>query len=214
MLQVIGVIGVDPSLRATGLCLPTGECFTIATGEANLGDIRLLDLRRQLVYYVQSSLGRGRVPLAVIEVPAQFQSGDAALAAGMAQGICREVFVESGIPIAKVNLSKVKMFATGHGDASKPQMILAANYYRARLEAGPNYRDLTDDNQADAWWLREMGLWHLGVRRIDGSGDDILNGHIVRDGAVAASKGVKWPGAGEPSAVLSRPGHPVRRKTG
>jgi hypothetical protein len=46
----------------------------------------------------------------------------------------------------------LKKFATGKGNATKADMRMAL-YQRAGL-------DVRDDNQVDAWWLRQAGL-HL-----------------------------------------------------
>lgn len=193
--RVPEVIGIDPSLKATGICLPDGSTFTLATGDAKRGDTRLHDLRKALRYYLRKAPAR----LAVVEVPTQFKSGDAALAAGMAQGIVREILVEFAVPFGKINPSLVKKFATGRGggpETDKLHMIAAANRHRFALHgpADGTYDNLDDDNQADAWWLREMGLWHLGVRRLDPMQDTITTPHLIRDETVKDSKGAKWPG--------------------
>ena len=180
---MIEVIGIDPSLTATGVCLPDGTCTTIKTGGAHRGDQRLHDLRRAMRYYLRAWPAR----LAVIEVPGQFRSGDAALAAGMVQGVIREILVEFQLPFGKIHLTKVKQFATGKGDADKATMVAAANRHR---DADP----LTDDNQADAWWLRQIGLWHLGEKTLDPSQDEWLNPHLLRDEIDRNPKGAKWPG--------------------
>ena len=48
----------------------------------------------------------------------------------------------------------LKKFATGNGAAKKPDLRMAL-YRRAGV-------DVADDNQVDAWWLRQAGLQHLG----------------------------------------------------
>lgn len=219
------VIGIDPSLRATGICLPDGTTFTIKTGEAAVGDYRLNLLEKALRYYLRSFPAR----LAVVETPGDmggFRSIDAAMAAGMAQGVIRLVLGEFRIPFGKINPTLVKKFATGHGGGSetdKAHMIAAANRHRIAPHVTPHMNlrgepncpgckgerldPLTDDNQADAWWLREMGLWYLGVRHLDPANDTILNSEIVRRACVADRKGAKWPAA---NAVRPAPatGHP------
>jgi Holliday junction resolvasome RuvABC endonuclease subunit len=195
------VIGIDPSLKRTGLCFPDGSMAVIATGDAHRGDHRLHDLRQALRYYLRSWPAQ----LAVIEVPAQFKSGDAALAAGMAQGIVRELLVEFQVPFGKIHPSTLKLFAVGRGsgpDSDKAHMVAACNRHRENdsrhwtaRSGEPEYVAITDDNEADAWWLRQMGLWYLGrPDELDPSRDSILNSTIVRDAAVKGPKGVKWPG--------------------
>lgn len=186
------VIGIDPSLKRTGLCFPDGSTTVIATGGAELGDTRLYDLSRQLRYYLRV----WPATLAVVEVPARFQSGDAALAAGMAQGIVRAMLVEFRVPFGKINPTLVKRFATGRGDADKKVMVAAANRHRgaAAVRTGLPEVAITDDNEVDAWWLRQMGLWHLGHKLLDPGQDSVLSPEIIRDAAVAGRKGAKWPG--------------------
>jgi Holliday junction resolvasome RuvABC endonuclease subunit len=182
------VIGIDPSLKATGLCFPDGSTQVIRTGDADRGDARLWDLSRQLRYYLRSWPAQ----LAVIEIPGQFRSGDAAMAAGMVQGIIRTMLIEFRLPFGKIHLTKLKMFATGHGgggETDKAHMIAAANRHRERFAV-----PITDDNEADAWWLRQMGLWHLGVRDLDPACDASLIPNTIRDAVVNDSKGVRWPG--------------------
>ncbi len=191
---MIQVMGIDPSLTATGFCLPDGQCFTVATGTASRGDTRRADLSRQTRYYLRGH----RVDLAVIEVPAmeRFRSGDAALAVGMAHGVIRALLAEFSVPVARINPQLLKMFATGSGNAGKLTMTAAANRQRrATWPSEDGYTNITDDNQADAWWLREMGLWRHGVRGgLDLTVDEFLHPAQIRDRCVADSKGAKWPG--------------------
>lgn len=50
----------------------------------------------------------------------------------------------NNVPYASVPVGTIKKHATGKGNASKSEMLTAA------LRAG---RDITDDNEADAFWL-------------------------------------------------------------
>lgn len=192
---MIRVMGFDPSLRASGLCLPDGSTYTIETGGSHRGDVRLHDMRNGLRHYIRRALP---VALAAVEIPTLFRSGDAALAAGMAQGITREVLIEFGIPYALVHPSALKMFAVGRGDADKPLMVAAANRHRRNLRHQPGELatedDLTDDNQADAWWLWQMCRWHLGDRVLDPDLDEWLHPHLLRDTKTRTGKGTRWPG--------------------
>jgi Holliday junction resolvasome RuvABC endonuclease subunit len=73
---------------------------------------------------------------------------------GMAQGVVRLALVLGGIKYVLVTPASVKKFATGSGNATKPDM---------RMEIFKRTgTDIRDDNQVDAWWLRQMGLQHLG----------------------------------------------------
>jgi crossover junction endodeoxyribonuclease RuvC len=52
----------------------------------------------------------------------------------------------------------LKKFATGSGTATKPDMRMAM-YKRAGT-------DEPDDNQVDAWWLRQLGLYLIGESKL------------------------------------------------
>lgn len=71
---------------------------------------------------------------------------------------CWEVCNDMGIPVAMVNVAKVKQFATGIGsgpNAGKAQVTLAmARRYP--------YVPIQDDNQADAFAMAAMGSYGIG----------------------------------------------------
>jgi Holliday junction resolvasome RuvABC endonuclease subunit len=58
------------------------------------------------------------------------------------------------IPVAVIPPTTLKKYATGKGNATKPDMRMAA-YKRLSV-------DLRDDNQVDALWLAVAALDHLG----------------------------------------------------
>jgi Holliday junction resolvasome RuvABC endonuclease subunit len=184
---VIRVLGLDPSMSATGVALPDGRTYTISTGAANRGDARLTEIRRAMMYYLRGQV----VDLAVIERPISYQSGDVTIILGMVHGVIREVLAEYKVPRAIVNLKTVKLFATGRGGADKAEMILAANANRRGLDP------IDDDNQADAWWLRQIGLFRHGVRTLDPAvagfpGADGIRNQCV-NGPWPKTEGVAWP---------------------
>ncbi len=59
-----------------------------------------------------------------------------------------------GAEVVDIAPGTLKKFATGSGNAQKPDMRMAL-YKRAGI-------DEPDDNQVDAWWLRQIGLYLLG----------------------------------------------------
>jgi hypothetical protein len=71
---------------------------------------------------------------------------------GMAQGVVRCCLIENSVTYLTVVASVLKKFATGKGNCGKPDMRMEL-YKRTGL-------DIPDDNQVDAWWLRQIGL-HL-----------------------------------------------------
>jgi Holliday junction resolvasome RuvABC endonuclease subunit len=184
---MIEIMGVDPSLTHTGICLPNGSTGSIVTGDAKRGDRRLYDLERAFRHYVRS----WPCALAVVEdIPFSSKGNTAGAAFGHA--IVRLILAEFGIPVALIVPATLKMFATGRGNADKPEMVAAMNRHDP-LKVPPT----KDHNQADAWWLRQMGLWWQGDRRLDPMMDEIIGSDAVRQKCVFGpwrkSPGAKWP---------------------
>lgn len=145
-----GVLGLDPSITAFGVCLPSGTTFTI-TGAAPLGDKRLETIAEILDQQIISfRTTANEIQLAVMEdLPVH---GKGAGITGMVQGVARLVLLQHQIPYVLVPAATLKAFATSSGNADKHAMRIAA-FKRAGIE-------FKDDNQCDAWWLRQAGL-HL-----------------------------------------------------
>lgn len=147
------VIGLDLSLTATGIApwidgMPT---FTVRTATAD-GDQRLrriaVDARTEAYDHLKSE----PIELAVIEdLPTHANSAGIT---GMVHGAVRCVLMDLYVPYALVPPASLKKYATGRGNATKADMRVAL-LQRTGM-------DLRDDNQVDAWWLRAMGLDHLG----------------------------------------------------
>jgi len=153
---VIPVVGIDPSLSATGVCTATGQLRTLKSQPDN-GSVkdradRIVDLADRVVDCL-----RDDVALVVIEGPAYAQQAQAGvhLRAGLWWQIVTHIHLaRSAAQVVEVSPTTLKKFATGKGNATKPDMRMAL-YQRGGL-------DVRDDNQADAWWLRELGLHLLG----------------------------------------------------
>ena len=75
-----------------------------------------------------------------------------AFRAGILHGVVRRLLEDTRphMPVALMPVKALKKFATGNGNAGKPEMIVAA---RERL----GYDGFQDD-EADALWLRQVGL--------------------------------------------------------
>ena len=145
------ILGLDPSLRATGLALPDGELVTVKTPScATPGD--KVERVRHIVGHVGVAAKIGA--LIVIEGPA-FGMNNAATheLAGLWWALVVRL-AEQGNQIAVLSPGQLKKFATGSGRASKPDMAVAM-FERAQLKAA-------DDNQVDAFWLRQAGLVRQG----------------------------------------------------
>lgn len=137
------VVGIDPSLTATGVCTDT-ECTTVP---GRLGDpYRLTGIHRG----VRRALLHA--DLAVIEdLPKRaFGAG----LTGMAQGVIRMACELAMVDYALIPAATLKKFATGNGAATKAQMTETLQAVHG-VTCG-------DDNQVDAWWLRWAGLAWTG----------------------------------------------------
>ena len=179
------VMGLDLSMTASGVAVPNGQCFTIKPGDPRLGDRRLVVIERGLNYY----LDRTKPELALVEkIPTASKGFQVAIVLGMVHGVARKCLAERGIPMVYIDNKLLKQYATGHGAADKRAMIVAANQARFAAEESDM---LTDDNQADAWWLRAMGLHHLGHRVVGHLGQIDIDLRDVRDRIVR--RDLKWP---------------------
>lgn len=141
------VIGLDLSVAGTGIAHTDGSTETIKTDPAH-GDWRLVLIRRRISEIVAEH------PILVVIEDVPPIRGYALAAIGMVHGAVRTLLIRLGVPYALVTPGGAKKYATGRGGATKPDMRMAL-FQRAGL-------DLRDENQVDAWWLRAMGLDHLG----------------------------------------------------
>lgn len=140
------VVGIDPSLSATGIA--THRDLWTAPDRRFKGDERLHDL---WLHVNMAVTGDGPY-LAVIEDLPTHAHG--AGKTGMAHGVVRHCLLDNQVPYLTVPPATLKVFATGRGNCTKPDM-------RVELLQRTG-RDVRDDNQCDAAWLREIGLHLLG----------------------------------------------------
>lgn len=140
------VCGLDLAMTSTGAAWADGTTETIAPKVK--GDARLTETVRRII---------GCIPvtgsMVVIEdLPANAKSAGIT---GMMQGAVRYALLDRGIPYVLVVPSTLKKYATGKGNAGKPEMAVAL-YKRFGLEFG------SEDDRCDAWWLRAAGMDALG----------------------------------------------------
>lgn len=150
------VVGLDLSMTATGICDRDGRCSTVG-GPSKLGDQRLCRIADAVDQAIGVDGWVVQHTLVVIEDIPTHAHGAGITA--MVHGAVRAMLTEHGTPYVLVPPASLKKYATGKGNAGKPDMAVAL-YKRAQLE-------LRDDNQVDAWWLRAMGLDHLGHPVVD-----------------------------------------------
>jgi len=128
------------------------------------------------------------VDLAVIEDYAAGLRSAAAHRLAEISGTVRLACYRASVPIALVNNQHLKIYAFGKATADKGDMRIAA-LKRAGIEF-PN------DDEADAWWLRALGLDHLGHPVVD----------MPQTNRAVLTK-VHWPmlTAPEPTALFDQP---------
>ncbi len=156
------VIGLDLSITATGICDSLGRTSTVG-GPSHEGDRRIRTIteaamhatfyREPLPLHMPGEWYVNVVNLVVIEGLAIHGPGGA-MAAAQLMGALKLRLIEDGVRYVEIPPSTLKKFATGKGNATKPDMAVAL-YKRAGIE-------LANDNEVDAWWLRAAGLQALG----------------------------------------------------
>lgn len=190
------VLGVDPSLSASGVALlnldgSVADLMTLKTAPKD-GDHRLTTIRRELMGFIDMD----EVVLAVREdLPYNAKSAGQT---GMAQGVIRQALDELEINTVAIAPSTLKKFATGSGrvppgakgKARKEPMLKAFEHF-----AG--FRN-EDDNQVDAYFLGLMGvaaLWQEheahGVSELIGQLEDTEWGTALL--AATIPQGAKRP---------------------
>lgn len=147
------IVALDLSLTATGCAgIPSVDEHVSLRNITSpfKGVERLCDLLDLVLAFVEF---HDPVLAAIEDLPPIRANAIGAL--GMLHGAVRVALHRSGIGMAFVPPASLKKYATGRGNATKPDMRMAL-YQRAGL-------DLRDDNQVDAWWLAAMAADAAGV---------------------------------------------------
>lgn len=143
MANGVPLLALDLSLTATGMAIvdPDGAVELRTLTSKVRGVDRLCDLVDAVMLVTME-----HVPvIAVIEDLVHMARGASAGPLGMLHGAVRVALRREGCDEALVPPASLKKYATGKGNATKPDMRMAL-YKRVGL-------DLRDDNQVDAWWL-------------------------------------------------------------
>lgn len=167
----MNIVGIDPSLTATGIAAADGTLHTVKSKPVG-DDLGSRLWRLNVICAKIGALVQG-ADVAVIEGPA-FSRANAGthVGAGLWWRIVGGLHAR-GVRVVELGPSQLKKFATGRGNADKAAMRVAL-LKRAGL-------DVADDNQADAWWLRQAGLHHHGL-------SDVPLPQVQLD----VLKGVRW----------------------
>lgn len=174
--MTVAVVGLDLSLRATGLTQPDGSSRTIRPrAGADDNSRRLHEIVTRLDLYFKVS----RPDVAVIEtVFVSRNRRTAMLLAGLGWCVRHRLF-EMAVPYVDVDNQQLKEYAVGNGHASKDELVEAARMAGAIV---------ANDDEADSYWLHAMGrsqyseTWEPAYRCVD-----LLD---VRAGVRGS---IKWP---------------------
>lgn len=152
------VIGLDLSLRSTGVALPDGTTYRIKTRDKD-GDRRLVHIRSD----IRDDLADWRPHLVVIEDLPTKMHATALKIVGKLHGIVVGELLDADVPYAYVPPATLKQYAADKGNATKPDMAAAA-YLAAGAEfPGDLNAKGEGGDMCDAWWLRAAGHDWCGV---------------------------------------------------
>lgn len=145
-MTTIRVLGLDLSLGQTGIALPDGELATIRPHRTDTGYARHWTVADAVAGHVHTSAPD------VVLIEGYLLFGKRPNIAGLEiGGIVRAILHRRGVPFVDVPPSTLKVFAVNDGRATKEQMFDAA---RALCAQDPP----RNDDEADAFWLRRMGV--------------------------------------------------------
>lgn len=151
------VVGLDLSLRATGIAHPDGD-VEVFRPEADPTSNHGLDRYAEIRDHILAVTDVADLELVMIEALA-FAAHDNGRKLAMLAGIVRMALFDAGRPVLTVAPGTLKKYATGSGKAAKEAVVDAAQK-RLRYEG-------FDNNEADALWLRAIGWELVGVPLID-----------------------------------------------
>lgn len=150
------VIGIDPSLTATGVCWPDGTTEVIKWPHKGVERLAAVSwwVETTLVHRSHDPFAQRRHDvLVVLEGYSMGSARQQSHAHGLGElgGVLRFSLHREGIPFVDVPPACVKKYATGKGNANK-DLVRDAARDRLGLPAG-----VTSD-ECDAAWLRQIGL--------------------------------------------------------
>ena len=155
------VIGIDPSLTATGVAWPDGATDVIKWPGSDTS--RLVYAYGRMAEIADTSPGT----LFVLEGLSYGSKGSAITGQAELGAVIRLAFAHYGADVLVVPPSTLKKYATGKGNANK-DLVRDAARDRLGLPAG-----VTSD-ECDAAWLRQIGLRLVG----DPSAVDVPKLHL------------------------------------
>ncbi|MGF1450773.1 MAG: crossover junction endodeoxyribonuclease RuvC [Opitutales bacterium] len=121
------ILGVDPSLRGTGLavvdCSPPGPPRLLAsTTVRNPARFSQADCLRAIADAIEALLTQYRPTVAAVEESVFVQNQRTALILGLSRGAVLTTLARANVEIAEYAPLRIKQAVTGHGRASKEQV--------------------------------------------------------------------------------------------
>lgn len=157
---MIGVAGLDPSTRRTGLALPNGTAHSITPPPALRGGERLGWIEQAFIRTIRTNPPAPRLVLIERYPPSLGKAGAGTMITiGELRGVLRRYIWSIGADELEIEPSRLKRWATGDGQADKNRMVATAV-----AEGAP----VRNDDEADAWWLAHLGRAGLGYDPITG----------------------------------------------
>lgn len=144
-------IGVDLSLTATGIADDDGASVVKSKHK---GMERLHEISEAVIVAALYPFPPALVVIEGYSMGAQRGSAGVAQMLGELGGVVRYRLHELGVKWLDVPPASLKLFATGKGNAGKPDMLDASRRC--------GYEGSNDNNAVDAWFLRQFGLYLHG----------------------------------------------------
>jgi crossover junction endodeoxyribonuclease RuvC len=163
------VVAFDLSLTCSGWADASGYGVLVPPSNVNRGIARLRWIRAAIL---ERAAGAA---LVVLEGYSFASRGRAIVSLGELGGVVRVALADADLTSVDVAPSCRAMFATGRGNAAKPEVLAAA--IRVLGYAGHSF------DEADALWLRQMALENYGLATI-------TSGYEKKRKALAS---IDWP---------------------
>ncbi|GAB3693452.1 hypothetical protein [Nocardiopsis oceani] len=163
-------LGADLSLTSTGVASSLGWCTRIRPDAPGSPDrtMKGLDRLRYIVAKVGSLLGE--YDLVVIEGPSYGSRHGSAHERGGLWWMVRDAVEAARIPVAVASPSSVKLWAAGHGHASKQDVIdaMCDRYPNAVIRSNDEADALALASLGAAWLAEEPGATDAQRRALSG----------------------------------------------
>ena len=181
------IVGIDQSTTSTGIAIiDDGSYITDVIASKARPKEPLTDKAERiarLANHVVNYFG-GHADLIVIERPALRETNQGtSLLSGLYWMILAAIRTHGDIPVAIIDITQLKKYATGSGATRGVNKIEKRHVIAAAIERYAPLFPLTDD-EADALTMAAMGARHLGhpIERAD-----------IPSACVAVLDGVVWP---------------------